>query len=328
MQFRIIGGVAIVILTFILAVPQKSRGAEEEKFPARTITWLVNASPGGGFDLHSRAVARSMRRILGVPIIVKNVPGAGGNISWNLLWASKPDGYTVGIVNIPGAIVSQLYGKPKPQYDLKKFTWLGRISAGHYVWAVGAKTPFQNLKDLQKAKEVLLTDAGVGNTSWVTATLTAATMGFKPKFILGYGGAPAANLGIVRGEGEARALGLDSPGQMRFIREGLMRPLWVYLEHRDPAYPDVPTVGELGYSSLTPLASHRVVAAPPGLPADRFAVLEKAFIQAVRDPETQEAFKKMKAKTSLVSGQDWVPVLDSLFTLIQENGSVFEKYLK
>jgi len=256
------------------------------------------------------------------------VPGAGGNISWNLLWASKPDGYTVGIVNIPGAIVSQLYGKPKPQYDLKKFTWLGRISAAHYVWAVGAKTPFENLKDLQEAKEVLITDAGVGNTSWVTGTLTASTMGFNPKFILGYGGAPAANMGIVRGEGEARALGLDSPGQMRFIREGLMRPLWVYLEERDPAYPDVPTVGELGYPSLTPLASHRVVAAPPGLPADRFAVLQKAFVRAVRDPETQAAFKKMRAKTSLVTGPDWKGMLDSLFILIQQNRQVFETYLK
>lgn len=328
MQSAMIKALAIAVLALVVSMLPPQATADEEKFPSRTITWLVNASPGGGFDLHSRAVARSMRRILGVPIIVKNVPGAGGNISWNLLWASKPDGYTVGIVNIPGAIVSQLYGKPKPQYDLTKFTWLGRISAAHYIWAVGEKTPFRNLEDLQKAKEVLITDAGVGNTSWVTSALTASTMDFKPRFILGYGGAPAANMGIVRGEGEARPLGLDSPGQMRFVREGLMRPLWVYLKDRDPAYPDVPTVGELGYPVLTPLASHRVVAAPPGLPADRFAVLEKAFAEAVQDPETQEAFEKMKAKTSLATGSDWREMLDGLFTLIQENKQVFQTYLK
>jgi tripartite-type tricarboxylate transporter receptor subunit TctC len=304
------------------------QAAEQEKFPTKSITWTVNANPGGGFDLHSRAVARTMRKILGVPIIVKNIPGAAGVISWNLLSKAKPDGYTIGIVNIPGAIVAQLYGKPKPQYDLKKFSWIGRISASPYIWAVGAKTPYHNLKDIQKAKVFLIAEPGVGGTAWVVDALTASTMKFNPKFILGYGGAPAANMGIVRGEGDGRAVGMDSPGQMRFIHEGQMRPLWIYAEQRDPDFPNVPTVGELGYPSLAELASHRVVAAPPGMPADRLAVLEKAFIQAVKAPETQATFKRMDAKTSLLAGPDWVPVMNNLFKLMEDNRAAFTEYMK
>ena len=62
-----------------------------------------------------------MKKALGVNIILRNRPGAGGNIAWNLTWAAKPDGYTIATVNIPGAIVSELFGDPKPAYQLKKF---------------------------------------------------------------------------------------------------------------------------------------------------------------------------------------------------------------
>ncbi len=325
MRSFICGVLAIVSLSLTLAVPHNVSAAKG-KFPSRTITWLVNANPGGGFDLHSRAVARVMREKLGVNIIVKNVPGAGGTISWNLLWAAKPDGYTVGIVNLPGGIISELFRTT--QYRLRGFTWIGRISAAPYVWAVGKQYPFRSLKDFQNAKEVLIPNSGVGATSWVNAALTAATMKFKPKFISGYRGAPAANMAVVRGEGEARPLGLDSPGQMAFVKDGSMVPLWVYLKKRDPNYPDVPTVGELGYPKLAVLAANRVVAAPPGVPKDRLAILINAFKEAIEDPKTQEAFKGMKAKTSPIYGKAWLPEMEVMFELIEENAEVFRKALK
>ncbi len=310
----------------VLAVAHSSMAAQEDKFPNKTITWLINAAPGGGFDLHSRAVARVMRKKLGVNIIIRNVPGAGGIISWNLLSAAKPDGYTIGIVNLPGAIVSQLF--KETQYKLREFTWVGRISAAPYIYAAGKQHGLRTLEDFQKAKEVLITESGYGTTGWVNSALTAATMGFKPKFIMGYAGAPASNMAIVRGEGHARALGLDSPGQMAFIKDGSMVPNWVYLEKRDPRYPDVPTVGELGFPQLSVLAANRVVAAPPKTPKDRMAVLIKAFRESIEDPETQAAFKSMRAKTAPVYGDDWLPVMETMFKLIQDNADVFKKALK
>jgi len=314
---------SIVALAFVL--PQSALSAD--KFPSKTITWLIPYGPAGGFDLHSRAMSIGMKKVLGVNIIIRNRPGAGGNISWNLAWAAKPDGYTIATVNIPGAIVSELFGDPKPVYKLKKFSWLGQISSGPYVWASGTKTPYRTLKDFQNAKEVLLTGTGVGATGWITNLLTANVMKFKPKFILGYASAPAANMGIVRGEGDARALGLDSPGQMRFIQDGDMRANWVYLDKRDPRYPDVPTVGELGFPQLSVLASHRVVTAPPGTPKDRLSILQNAFQMALKDPEVLARFKKMKARVDPVVGQDWVKMLNDFYGLIDEYGPVFKEAL-
>ena len=316
----------LAALFLVVAAAQGSLAAQDDKFPNKTVTWLINALPGGGFDLHSRAVARVMRKKLGVNIIIRNVPGAGGVISWNLLSAAKPDGYTIGIVNLPGAIVSELF--KETQYKLKEFSWLGRISAGRYVWASGAQYNLRTLKDFQQAKEVLITESGVGTTGWVTATLTAATMKFKSRFILGYGGAPASNMAIVRGEGHARGLGLDSPGQMAYVNDGKMVPTWVYLKKRDPRYPDVPTVGELGFPQLSVLAASRVVAAPPKMPKDRMAVLVKAFREAIEDPETQKAFKAMRAMTLPIYGDDWLPEMQTMFDLIEANAEVFKKVVK
>ena len=319
--FTVLAGLFLVVVA-----AQGSLAAQDEKFPNKTVTWLINALPGGGFDLHSRAVARVMRKKLGVNIIIRNVPGAGGVISWNLLSAAKPDGYTIGIVNLPGAIVSELF--KETQYKLKEFSWIGRISAGRYVWASGAQYNLRTLKDFQAAKEVLITESGVGTTGWVTATLTAATMKFKSRFILGYGGAPASNMAIVRGEGHARGLGLDSPGQMAYVNDGKMVPNWVYLKKRDPRYPDVPTVGELGFPQLNVLAASRVVAAPPKMPKDRMAVLVKAFRASIEDPETQKAFKAMRAMTLPIYGDDWLPEMQTMFDLIEANAEVFKKVVK
>lgn len=315
------------LLLVMAALVCGSATAAFAEFPekGKSITWLVPYSPGGGFDLHSRAVVPGMQKALGTNIVVRNVPGAGGNIGWNLLWAAQPDGYTVGIINIPGAIVSELYGTPKPQYELQKFTWIGQISAGPYMYAAGADTPFYNLEDVRKAKEVLVTGTGVGATAWVTEALSSAVMGYNTKFILGYTSAPASNMAITRGEGQARAVGMDSPGQMAFVRDGQMRPLWVYLDKRSPEFPDTPTVGELGFPKLRVLASRRVVAAPPGVPADVAEKLRKAFVAATKDPGVQASFEKMKAEMHPVMGAQWDEDLNTLFELMRENAKVFKE---
>lgn len=317
-------GFALIGLT-ILFVSTTSTFA---KYPNRNITWLVPYSPGGGFDLHSRAIAPGLKKALGTNIILRNTPGAGGNIGWNLLWKAKPDGYTLGIVNIPGAIVSELYGQPKPQYKLKEFTWIGQISAGPYMFAVGANTPFHNLEDMRKAKEVLVTGTGVGGTAWVTEALSASVMGYKERQILGYPSAPASNMAITRGEGQGRAIGMDSPGQMAFVKDGSLRPLWVYLEKRSPDFPDIPTVGELGFPRLRVLASHRVVAGPPGMPKELTDKLRKAFAAATQDPKVQANFKKMNAKMEPVIGDEWTKELNVFFDLIQENSQIFKQAMK
>lgn len=299
--------------------------AASASFPEKTITWLVGSQPGGGFDVHSRVVAQGLRKHFGVPVIVKNMPGAGGVIAWNTLAASEPDGYTIAIVNIPGAIVTELFGKTKPQYRLRELSWIGRISSSPFVLGVGAKTPYRTLKDLQNAKQVVFPEQSIGATSWLVHTLTAEAMGIPAKTAFGYPSAPAAATAVVRGEAEARAIGMDSPGQMQFIRDGSIRPLWVYLEKRHPEFPNVPTVAELGYPELTGLESNRVVAAPPGVPSDRLAILREGFAKAMADPEVKKQFQKINAWVAPAVGEEYHPILDRFFKIIQKQSKTFQE---
>ena len=303
--------------------PRSAAASSHDGFPSKPISWLVPYAPGGGFDLHSRAAARGVSKQLGVPVIVKNVPGAGGVIGWNMLSASKPDGYTIGMVSLPGAIVSELFGKPKPQYRLRELSWIARITDGPYIWAVRADLPYRKLEDVQRASEILVTGTGVGATAWVVETLTSEVMKINHRMILGYKNAPEAISAVLRGEGHARAFGMDSPGQMQFIHDGKMRPLWIYLDKRDPDFPDVPTVAELGYPELAVLAVHRVMAAPPGVPKERLDILRDAFAKAMADEDILQRFKRMDARPAPLIGDELKPVLDRFYDLIQKHSKIF-----
>lgn len=320
----LVGFVLSLSVVFLLpAEPRSAAASSHDEFPSKAITWLVPYAPGGGFDLHSRAASRGVSKQLGVPVIVKNVPGAGGVIGWNMLSASKPDGHTVGMVSLPGAIVSELFGKPKSQYRLRELSWIARITDGPYMWAVRADIPYRKLEDVRRAPEILITGTGVGATAWVVETLTAEVMKFNHRMILGYKNAPESIAAILRGEGHARAFGMDSPGQMQFIHDGKMVPLWVYLDKRDPDFPNVPTVAELGYPELAVLAVHRVMAAPPGVPKERMAILRNAFARALADEDILQRFKRMDARPAPLIGDELRPVLDRFYGLIQKHSKIF-----
>src|SRR5665811_2116451 len=87
-------------------------GASEpaEDFPTDDITWIIPYSPGGGFDTYSRGVARLLPKHLpgNVNVIPENIEGAGGRRGTATLYRADPDGHTIGIINVPGAIVTEL----------------------------------------------------------------------------------------------------------------------------------------------------------------------------------------------------------------------------
>ena len=127
--------------------------ASASGFPEKPIKWIVPFSPGGGFDTYSRAISRVMPKYLPnkVNVVVKNVPGAGSRMGTSMLYRSKPDGYTIGILNTMGLIALNVVKKAK-HYDLNKFTYLGIIARDFGGIYVSAQSSFHTLKDLQNAK--------------------------------------------------------------------------------------------------------------------------------------------------------------------------------
>jgi putative tricarboxylic transport membrane protein len=277
-------------------------GPAQAAFPEKDITFVIPFSPGGGFDTYVRLIAPFVEKHLPnkVHVIVKNVPGAGGRKGLTDVYRDKPDGYSIVIVNVPGAMVPPLVGK-KVQYDLEKITWLARLSFDSYLLVVPGKSPiktFAEFKTFAAKNPVKVPSTGAGSTAHAMTKVFFNVLGIKDQMVTGYKGTKEMTLAVIRGDTPAGIL--PSESSQKYIQAGDIRPL---MTTEDPSdYPGVPTAKSLGLNDLDGLFIHRLVAAPPGLPDDVRKVLVKAFMDAMADPELKAAAKKVNRPFAPLDG--------------------------
>src|SRR6516165_6219929 len=99
------------------AMPAAARRAHAQSYPSRSITIVVPFPPGGSTDVVARIMAERMRPVLGQPITIENVGGAGGSIALGRVARAAPDGYTIDIGQWDTHVGSIIYN---PTYDLQK----------------------------------------------------------------------------------------------------------------------------------------------------------------------------------------------------------------
>ena len=119
--------------------------AAQEDFPRKEITMICSMAAGGGRDLLSRGVAKTMSKYLKVPVVVTNIAGAGGVLGATKLYNSAPDGYTFGAATMT-EVFNQLI--EKTDYDVKKCTHIGKAQSSPGFVYVRADSPFRSIKDL------------------------------------------------------------------------------------------------------------------------------------------------------------------------------------
>lgn len=265
--------------------------AQAVDYPTKDITFIVPDTPGGGYDTYSRLLAQYMPKYLPkqVNMIVKNVPGGGYNIGIGEINRAKPDGYTMGIFNIPGNVVNQIMGA---EFDLTKMTWLGSITDTTYVGALSPKSKYKSLKDMQAAtEEVKVGVVGLSSTAGLSSLIGFKEMGIKAKFIT-HAGSSEAVMAAIRGDVDY--VQYPYPTLKKFIVDSQqLNPLIVFSTTRHKALPNVSTIKELGYESLIDVTiAYYQVAATPGTPPEVAKILRDAFQKAVKDPEFM---KKMEA---------------------------------
>ena len=267
-------------------------GAANAEYPEKDITFIIPYSPGGGFDLTARQIASVLPKYLPnkVNVIPKNVPGAGGRQGTGQLYRADPDGYTIGAINMPGAAIPQLTGE-EVSYDIKKVTWIARMSTSPYLLGVNPKSGIKTLDDIKKlGRPLKMAHTGFGSTAYTGSSITKYVVGFKAVHITGYKGSKNYILGVVRGDADAA----EAPTQTfaSFIKSGDIHPVVTFEEKS--SFPGVPTIAEAGYPQLTGLGVERLIAAPPGLPANIQKILSDAIGKAANDPESVAWAKKTK----------------------------------
>lgn len=278
--YRALGRICFVaILVWVAA------SAALADYPERNIDLIVPYGPGGGFDLYARAVGRVMELHLpkGLKVIVRNQPGAGSTKGIGTMYRAVPDGYTIGIVDLPGAVAPEIAGGKLP-YDLDKVTWLGVVNIGVYSLVIGKSSQFQTLDAFRKASNRIPFFATTASNDLAMAKIVADALQLKAKYLTGYTGAPDAHLAIIRGEADA-GLGIDV-AISKYLESGDLKQLvWFQKRGARGTPTGVPTADDIGHPELANIGLYRMFAAPPGLPDAVRRKLVDAIQAALNDPE-------------------------------------------
>ena len=277
-----------------------------EFYKGKTISMVVSSSPGGGYDVLSRTVARHLpRHIPGAPIIaVRNMPGAGGIVATNFLYnvASK-DGLTIGGVqnNTP---FEPLLGTKEAEYDPRKFTWLGSPSFETGLLIFWNTVPVDTVEDVRK-REITVSSSGANSTPSFYARLLNELLGTKLKIVVGYPGQSESFIAMERGEVDGypsifwSSLSATRPD---WIKTGKVKFIVQYGPEKEKGAGATPNVSDLLTkpddqlllnAAIAPLALGRPYLLPPGVPADRAALLQKAMMDTFLDPEFLAEVEKL-----------------------------------
>jgi tripartite-type tricarboxylate transporter receptor subunit TctC len=219
-----------------------------QTYPARSVTFIVPFSPGGGTDISARTVAAKLTARWGQSVIVENRAGAGGILGADAVARARPDGYTLLIANVgTQSINPSLY--PKLPYNADTaFAPISLICELPFVLMASpsfAPNSVKELVALAKAKpdQVTYASSGMGGSPHLTAELFQLVTGTRMTHVPYKGGGPAMTDLMAGHVNLLFASVLESSGH---IKAGKLKGLAVTHAKRSPALPDVPTIAEAG----------------------------------------------------------------------------------
>ncbi|WP_108663800.1 tripartite tricarboxylate transporter substrate binding protein [Acuticoccus kandeliae] len=296
-----------------LAVTLGSAGAALAEYPERPISMIVAASPGGGTDVMARTIVPFMEKYLGdgASITVINKPGAGTEIGATTLAEAKPDGYTIGMINLPHMIAIPIERKAA-FHMLESFEPLANLVTDAAAFNVSADSEFETLDDLiTYAKEnpgtLTVGTSGVGGDDHLAMLMFEKAAGIEFTHVPYNSGGPvrAAVLG-----GHIDIGSFNVSEAVDFVNEGQLRTLGIMSDERWEEAPDIATFAEQGFDVA--IAAHRGMAAPKGVPEDILGKLRTSIEKTMADPEFQAAAKQQKLPLRYMPHDEYLVLLQRM----------------
>jgi len=276
--------------------------AAHAAFPERGILVIVPYAAGGGSDISARLLARDFEPIFGKPVTVENRAGGGGWIGWGSLAASRPDGYTIGYINVPnifaGYLDKQSGGGRKE--TLESFTPLINHVTDYNMWAVKPDSRFKTVKDViehAKKERVTLNGGGYGTDDHVAALGISAKTGAKIEMVH-FRGTPEGKTQVLGGNIDVYACNVSEGAED--VKAGVIRPLGVMSPNRSKFIPNVPTFREQGFDEAW--STSRGIAAPANLPKDVETALIAALEKTISSPEHKAKAEALSLDPDVIKG--------------------------
>jgi tripartite-type tricarboxylate transporter receptor subunit TctC len=317
---------AFVVLATALATVATPAAAQSvaEFYAGKQITLIVGSTPGGGYDVQGRLVARHLgRHIPGNPtIVVQNMPAAGSLAATNHLFNIAPkDGSTIGLVQ-RGMLLIKNWNPSGVRFELGKFNFIGSVNREVALAVSRADAPVKTAEQLFTTE--LITGANAGIDPEITPRLLNALIGTKFKIVTGYPGLPEIVLAMERGE--VQAIGDWSISSLKnarptWLAEKKINLLMQIALEKDPEFAHVPFALDFVKNDsdravmqlyLTQKTVARPMIAPPGVPADRIEALRTAFAALANDKQFLADGAKAKLDVAPVTG----PEVDKVIAMI------------
>lgn len=274
----------------------------QDKFPSRPITLIAPWPAGGSSDGVMRAFAESAGRALGATVVVENKPGAGGTMGAAAMVNARPDGYT--LTQLPLGIY-RLPHMQKMSFDpVADLTHIVCLTGYTFGIACTADAPFKTLKEMVAYAKANPGQLEYGHTGTGT-TPHLAIEEFSEK--------AGIQLNPIPFKGSAEIMQAILGGHIRVmsgttefaphVQSGKLRLLATLGRQRNKAFPDVPTVKESGWDTIT--ESPFGIGGPKGMDPAVVKALHDAFKQTLDDPKVQEALDKFYMPTVYMSTADY-----------------------
>ncbi len=292
--------VCVSIVCLVLVATLSSAQAAE-KFPNKAVRLIITHAAGGITDKPARLVQPFVEKELGVPVVIENMTGAGGNIARSYVYKQPADGYTLLVTQQPslssGAIVSQ------GDFDPLKFVPVYNISGkGYQAVAVKYDSPYKSMKDLiEAARKNPMTagGAGIGANSYIVMVLLNMNAGTKFEYVP-FNNTTEGTLAVAGGHIDVGLTGIVT--LIPFEQQKKVRILAICGPERSDLTPNIPTITEQGFPGVE-VDQLATIFAPPGLPKDRLDVLNAAFERATKNPAFLKAAKDSKEPVDPMGGE-------------------------
>ena len=287
-----VGAAVLVLPNFAMAQ------SPAEFFKGKTVNIEIGFPAGGCYDTYGRVLARHLgRHIPGNPTIVpKNMPGAGALKAANFIYnAAAKDGTEIAIV-ASSTLMEPLLGNDQAQFDASKFGWLGSMSKDIAFCGINPASGVTSFDDwLKTKKELTFGSSGPAAITHQHPQVMKNVLGANVKLIAGYQGTKDISLAMQRQEVDGICGMFISSVQASFqpmIDAGQMKLIIQMGPNKSDIFGKIPSVYDYAKTDLDrqvldihfgQLLLARPFMLPPGVPEDRLAALQKAFLDTLKD---------------------------------------------
>ncbi|MGB3406253.1 MAG: tripartite tricarboxylate transporter substrate binding protein [Jannaschia sp.] len=307
-----------LLATGAMAIAVMTAGAAFADYPTEdNITFVIPYSPGGGFDTIVRQMAPAMEAAMGTTVVPENVEGAGGARGGQSVRRADPDGYTIGIYNIPGLTVNEALGIDQG-FKLNEVTWIANLAVETYALAVRKDSPINSVEDLCGLdRPAKLSDTGATSTASVTTRITFGILGCEIVDVTGYAGSNDSMIAVISGEVDATIKPITSLA--KYMGDGGSDDLKLILTLTlDEAVPGVPSATDIGQPELAKFTLNRVIGGPPGMSPDVVAALEAGLKAASEDPAVVEWANSTGVELEFLGAADTKALMEDLSSFYEQ----------